>query len=186
MADLDKHNKAVEAIVDWHCKLHPRTDGYDGNRAARARLRRCAIVLDALGVSETQALLRLLRAAGLPSCYDDRVLLLAILLARVKPMKDGNRFAEILGGDAQQVMRPMRFDGLMKAMLSSEFSLQLRVLRRAIELVRRKPPFNSRAFIGDILFFNDETARNWTLDYWHTPRSLEQSAHENARTSEEA
>lgn len=186
MADPDRRKNAVDAIADWHYKLHPHPDGYDGNRAARARLRRCAIALDALTERETSLLLGSLRAAGLEPYYDDRVVLLAILLARVKPTNGGNRFAEILGGDAQQVMRPLRFNGLMKAMLSGEFSLQLRVLRRAIELVRKKPPFNSRAFIEDILFFNDKTARNWALDYWHTPRSLEQSEAESPAVSEEA
>ena len=42
--------------------------------------------------------------------------------------------------------------------------------------------FNVRRFIGDVLFFDDQTRRAWTFEYYHTRRA---DTAENTQPQEE-
>lgn len=168
MPDTSKRDAAITAVRNWHRDLVGSPDGKnDGNRAARARLRRCDTVLETVMEPSTHSLLQALHKAGLDGTLDDRACVLAAVLARVDA-KSGSAatLARILGGEQQTVMSPLRFNALMQAMQRGDPGIRLRALRRAVMLAQKAGPFSVKRFAGDILFWSDETARRWAYDYW--------------------
>ncbi len=185
----------VSAIVEWWLALHPKDNGpndngpsdngRDGDRAARAQLRRADSVLAALVLPQTQFLLQKAHQNGLPRSKDDAVILLAIVLAHAKPGHPDRLFAQALGQtkddvspngeEGRQRLSSLRFGALMQTMDGDDIHAKIRALRRSM-LVLKDRSFNMKAFIGDILYFNDQTKRNWTYQYWQTWRTPETPA----------
>jgi CRISPR system Cascade subunit CasB len=164
----------VDAVLTWHRALWIDTGG---NRAARARLRRCVTVLDALMLEESQDLLRRLRRAGMER-PDERVALLAMVLARVEPGRVQVPFAEALGRtsdnrrpdprkEERPRLSPARFGSLLRAMNAREWDDLARALRRALAILN-DVSFGVRAFVRDILCLDDNVPRHWTYAYWQT------------------
>ena len=172
----------IENVIGWWRALHPDPEnprGNPGNRGARARLRRCASVLDALLEPETHALIALVYRSS--RRIDDRLAILAVTLAQIRPTPRGvslPRFAEALGFTAKgqrstDESRPRlsrtRFGALLRASRNpDDFA---RALRRAITILR-EAQFDVYAFIRDILAFDDKIGRDWTFEYYGTKRKL--------------
>jgi CRISPR type I-E-associated protein CasB/Cse2 len=163
---------AVAAALRWHGALHVDTGA---NRAARARLRRCGSVLDAVLLEETHGLLRRVHQAGVDK-IDDRVAVLATIFARVKPGESRIPFARALGqtsegrkpqADERQRLSPARFGALMRAAQARDWDGFARAMRRALAILG-DASFNMPAFISDVLFLNDRALQRWTYAYWQT------------------
>lgn len=170
-----QHNSpTVNAVVNWWKLLH----ADHGDRGARARLKRCESVFDALLEPETHKLIAGVHENGYVS--EKNLAVLALTLARVKPSEKLARFpnfATVLGhtqedkiptGDARPRLSSMRFSALLRAGADKDRFAQ--ALRRALAILGDKP-FNVRRFVRDILFFNDQTRQQWTFEYYHTRRA---------------
>ena len=167
----------VSAVDGWWQSLHSE----HGDRGGRARLRRCNSVLDALLEPETHRLIaRVHEKATAGHALEQKLPVLALILARVKLSERAAHllpFAETLGrtrdgsipkDDARPRLSPMRFSTLLRAGEDAdEFA---RALRRALAILG-DTPFNVPRFIGDVLFFNDQTKQRWTFEYYHTRRT---------------
>lgn len=165
MPDPVKMDAVIDAVTGWHRWLVNSNDG--SARASRARLKRCETVLETLMEPAAHRLLLVLHKQGLSAALDDRVLVLAAVLARV----DGGQntlhsMARVLGSNQQQVMSPLRFNALMQAMRRGDSQTRLRALRRAVIVAQKEGRFSVARLAGDILFWSDETARRWAYDYW--------------------
>lgn len=179
------YDSAASEIQSWHRALHgDATGAYRGDRASRARLRRCATLMDAIAEPQAHTLLQRLRRIGLSTDKDEPVLLLAIVLANVTPGGGLESFATMLGrgGDGTQLLSHNRFHALLGAMRSGDSALKIRLLRRALQILG-EARFSQRRFITDLLWFSDATARRWNYDYWQTP-SVSQPAADDAPASE--
>lgn len=179
---------AIAAIQAWWYALHTAADAGSGpHRAARARLRRCPALMDAVALPQTHRLLRACREAGLPAAKDDRVILLAIVLADVGLLdRHTGSFASLAGrnsdgkqvpDDTGQLVSRLRFQALLEALATmpqtvdmddgDAMNTALSALRRAVKLAKGAA-FDRRQFIADILFFDPRTARQWNYAYWQT------------------
>ncbi len=170
-----QYDQIADTIIEnWWKPLHA---DY-GDRGARARLKRCKSVFDALLEPETHKLIAAVREKGY--AREQTLAVLALTLARVKPAEQPARFlkfATVLGhtrdgsipsGDARPRLSSMRFSALLRAGADEDRFAQ--ALRRALAILG-DVPFNVRGFVRDILFFNDQTRQRWTFDYYHTPRA---------------
>lgn len=171
----ERNSPIVTAVVDWWQSLH----SDHGDRGARARLKRCGSVLDALLEPETHSLIaRVHEKATAGHALEQKLALLALILARVKlSEKTAHSFAGTLGltreddvpkGDARPRLSPMRFSTLLR--VGEDADEFARALRRALA-IQGDTPFNVRRFIGDVLFFNDQVRQRWTFEYYHTRRT---------------
>ena len=165
----ERNSPIVTAVADWWQSLH--LD--HGDRGARARLKRCGSVLDALLEPETHKLIASVHEKNVP---EQKIAILALVLARVKNTANYPSFANALGrtrddtiptGDARPRLSPMRFSTLLRA--GGDTDEFARALRRALAILD-DTPFNVRRFIGDVLFFNDRVRQRWTFEYYHTRR----------------
>ncbi len=175
----ERNSPTVNAVVNWWKLIHAE----HGDRGARARLKRCDGVFDALLEPETHKLIAKVRENGHAS--EKNLAVLALALARVKPTEQPVRFptfAAALGqqpSDARPRLSPMRFSSLLRA--SEDTDEFARALRRALAILG-DTPFNVRRFIGDVLFFTDQTRQRWTFEYYHTRRT---DTVENTQSPEE-
>ena len=164
-----QHNSLLNAVESWRQWLH----SDHGDRGARARLKRCESVFDALLEPETHRLIASVHGNYVP---EQKLAILALVLARVENTANYPTFADALGltregtiptGDARPRLSPMRFSALLRA--SGDTDEFARALRRALAILG-DTRFNVRRFIGDVLFFDDQTRRAWTFEYYHTRR----------------
>lgn len=159
---------AVNQIMSWWLSLQD-------DRATRAQLRRCSTLMGALDIQQTHKLLKRIENRKLHNA----TITLTIILAHVD--KDNNGappFAKVLGkGDEQKLLSNLRFGSLLQALVKREddWGAVIRNLRRAIKIAKGQN-FNVRRLVGDILFFDEQTQRDWTYDYWQTTRDDESSA----------
>lgn len=143
-----------------------------GNRAALARLRRCATVAEAMQEEATIALFRRVGAslpADLPS-----VALTAAVLAHVREDRPGVTVARAVGPEKPDqpqtaILKPLRFRRLMEADGVDE---RLTVFRRLTALADGALPVADLA--AALLDWSEHRRRRWTYDYWDagTPASL--------------
>jgi CRISPR system Cascade subunit CasB len=163
-----KNTDAVDVVMGWWL-------GLQEDRAARAQLRRCATLMDALDILQTHQLLKRIENRNL----HDPAITLAIILAHVDKNKDGGpSFANALGKDnGQKLLSNLRFGSLLQALVKREedWSAVIRNLRRAIKIAKGQN-FNVRRLVGDILFFNEQSQRDWTYDYWQTASDEDNAA----------
>jgi CRISPR system Cascade subunit CasB len=159
----DQPNMAARALGWWHAMQPDAPDG--GDRAAAARLRRCAIVADAM---QEPATMLLFRCLGLQRHEDlPRAALLAAVLAHVRAHAPGAPFARAVGpqqGDdaTTAAISPLRFRRLLQARTPDE---QLAAFRRAIALARDAA--NVADLAQSLLDWNEKTRRRWIFQYWN-------------------
>jgi len=184
----DRNNPIVTAVMNWWVSLH---DDH-GDRGARARLKRCDSVLDTLLEPETHKLIASVHEkATIGYAFEQKLALLSLILARVKPPENPDRFpnlAAVLGatrdgtsptGDTRPRLSPRRFSTLLRAREGAdEFA---RALRRALAILG-DTPFDVPRFIRDVLCFDDQTRQKWTFEYYHTRRA---DTAENTQPQEE-
>jgi CRISPR type I-E-associated protein CasB/Cse2 len=173
----------------WWRDLFPQGKS-DPNRADRARLRRCETLLDTLEVQRVHTLLQATRGTY---SNDERLLVVAAVMASVKPLEKPTRtrFAEALGRsrtgtatseDAAKLCSPIRFGNLLRVLGSGSDIDRIRALRRACKLAEGQG-FDRRQLIADLLFFNDQIRRNWLYQYWGSWRD---ASAEDADSSNDA
>ena len=176
-----QRNSLLNAVESWRQWLH----SDHGDRGARARLKRCESVFDALLEPETHRLIASVHGNYVP---EQKLAILALVLARVENTANYPTFADALGltregtiptGDARPRLSPMRFSTLLRA--SEDADEFARALRRALAVLG-DARFNVRRFIGDVLFFDDQTRQRWTFEYYHTRRA---DTAENTQPQEE-
>ena len=164
-------------VENWWKPLHSE----HGDRGARARLKRCKSVLDALLEPETHKLIAKVHKTGYAS--ETNLAVLALALARIKPAEKPAHFpnfATVLGhtrdgkipdDNNRARLSSLRFSALLRAGADADKDRFVQALRRALAILDATP-FNVRRFVCDVLFFNDQTTRqNWTFEYYHTPRA---------------
>lgn len=167
-----KSNDAVSQIMGWW-------SGLQEDNAARAQLRRCSSLMDALDIQQTHTLLKRIEKGYLHNA----AITLAIILAHVNKDKNGGpTFAKMLGkpvgkDDGQKLLSNLRFGSLLQSLVKrdEDWGAVVRNLRRAVKIAKSEN-FNVRKLVGDILFFNEQTLRDWTYDYWQTTRDDDSSA----------
>lgn len=158
---------SIPATVDWWRDLQPDPGrNHSGDRAALARLRRCASVAEAMQDPATISLFqqsggndpRDLPAAGLA----------AAVLAHVRNDDADNRsIARRVGPDNTDkaetaLLKPLRFRRLMDADLPDE---RLAAFRRLAALARAK--LNVGDLTAALLNWNERRQQRWIYDYWN-------------------
>lgn len=191
-----QYDQIADTVVEkWWKPLH----SHHGDRGARARLKRCESVLDALLEPETHRLIACVYEEG-SHAPQQRLAVLSLILARIENTDRRFSFADALGRSARDGdipknkedrprLSPMRFSALLRAggaLLKAgadtdELDRFARALRRALAILD-DTPFDVRRFIGDVLFFNDQTRQQWTFEYYHTRRA---DTPENTQPEEE-
>lgn len=163
--------------LGWWSGLQPEAPG-GGDRAALARLRRCATVAEAMSEPASIALFRAL-GFGLPERFPDAALVAAVL-AHVREHAPGPSFARAIGpqqADDDALVSGLRFRRLMQAETHDE---QLIAFRRAVALAGDVA--NVTDLARGLLAFNDlkdserreQTRTRWVFDYWNaTDRTTE-------------
>jgi CRISPR system Cascade subunit CasB len=168
---------AEEQVMGWWFSLQE-------DKAARAELRRCATLSDTFMIQRVHKLLERIENRKL----HDPAIVLAIILAHLdKDSNSGPSFAKVLGREKskdQRLLSNLRFGSLLQALVKRDDNWEpvVRNLRRAIKIAKGQN-FNVRRLIGDILFFSEQTQRNWTYDYWQTTHD-DANAGEPAQKSE--
>lgn len=186
----------AQAVATWWFELHPDDEqGFRGDRAAAARLRRAATTLEVMFEPEAIRLYRnICKALGRKHLSEKEakgVAIIAGLLAVVRP-PGRTRSPEDVGGEGACRRRPplaevlgrtaddrtpvkedrpllsrLRFEALIRADDPNE---RLRQLRRAVALARSKS-FDVGRFAQDMLRWNDETRRRWIFQYYQEGRA---------------
>ena len=153
---------APHAAAYWWRDLQP-TDGQRGDRAALARLRRCAAVAEAMQEPATIALFRRVGAAGpadLPG-----VALAAAVLAHVRVDAPGT-VARAIGPNPPDkpetaTLKPQRFRRLME---TEDVDERLTAFRRLAALTGGTLPVADLA--AALLDWSERRRRRWIYDYW--------------------
>lgn len=159
----------------WWRALQPPDDASPerrGDRAALARLRRCATVMDA---ATERASLDLCRKLALGEAGLKRACLAAAVLAHVRQDVRPERVARQLGAqrDGTAAMSELRFRRLVQADTADE---QLTAFRRLVALAGRK--LNVADLAEALLHWDDARRRRWAYAYYDAP-DFEASLHED-------
>jgi CRISPR system Cascade subunit CasB len=167
--DLDAH-----AAFAWWAALTPRPHlgpGHDGDRAARAMLRRCATIAQAMQLPAT---VTLFRRCGAGDARDDlpAIALCAATLAHVREHRDDIPVARQLGPhdpDKPQtaLLKPLRFRRLLEAIEPEE---ALPAFRRLVALA--DGTLNVRDLARALLVWShpilgERRRRDWIFAYWN-------------------
>ena len=156
-----------QAAAAWWRSLQPADDAGKprrGDRAALARLRRCATTMQA--ASET-ATIELCRRLGATERDLDRIALIAAVLAHVREDDRRLRVARQIGvqADKSAMMSDLRFRRLLQAETPDE---QLTAFRRLVALARRK--LNVADLAESLWRWDDEQRRRaWIYAYHDAP-----------------
>jgi CRISPR type I-E-associated protein CasB/Cse2 len=165
----------VAAVLKWRRALQNETGAA---RAANARLRRAASVLDALMLEETLDLIKAVRhAEPWPPTgdFEQRLVLLAMTLAHIET-DSKTPLARALGqtaagrtpaGEERPRLSPARFGALVRSARARDWAAFARALRRDLAILGNAS-IDVANLIRDVLFLNDATLRRWTYDYWQT------------------
>lgn len=156
---------AAAAALAWWTKTRPDPAARQtGDRAAFARLRRCATVAEAMQEQATALLFLRLRSIekDLPS-----VALAAAVLAHVRNDVPGARVARVVGpGSIEKpdtaLLKPLRFRRLME---TTEDDDRLIAFRRLAALAGGALPVQDLA--RALLCWTDATRQRWVLEYWN-------------------
>jgi CRISPR system Cascade subunit CasB len=156
-----------DRAVAWWRDLQPDPDRKrTGDRAALARLRRCATIAEAMQDQATIALFR--RCGG--SSPDDlpAISLAAAVLAHVREDNPADpRIARHIGPENTDkpetaLLKPLRFRRLMDADTPDE---RLIAFRRLVALAGGK--LNVFDLAAALLRWTEERQRRWVYDYWN-------------------
>lgn len=163
---IPDRTRATNAAVAWWRGLQPNAEtGAPGNRAALARLRRAATVLDVMAEPET---IDLFRRTGATAYVDlPAVALLAGVLAHVREDRHGQDVARLLGPERPDapdtaLMSPLRFRRLLEAVEPDE---RLAAFRRMVALADGRVPVFDLA--RSLLDWTEERRRRWIYNYWN-------------------
>jgi CRISPR system Cascade subunit CasB len=159
--------------ASWWRDLQPDpASGRRGDRAALARLRRCASVAEAMQEAATIALFRRVGASG--PCDLQAVALAAAVLAHVREDRPGASVARAVGPISPDkpetaTLKAMRFRRLMEADGLDE---RLTAFRRLAALAGGALPVADLA--AALLDWSERRRRRWLYDYWDagTPADL--------------
>lgn len=182
----------VDALIAAWRELYPHEEtGRRGDASARAQLRRAATPAAVELEPAFHDLLRRMkqkrfdfaRLGKNPSRYR-RLALVAGLLAGLRNGSSGTKsLMKLLGGNgdpAENTLKPLRFQALIGALDRGDDTEIMTALRRAL-MMAKDDAINIKAFAGDILFWNEDTHRRWTYDYFGHPYNPDSSApQENA------
>jgi len=168
---------AITGAVEWWRELQPDRDRKrPGDRAALARLRRCATVAEAM---QDPAAISLYRRCGGGGPQDlPTIGLAAGVLTHVRT-DDPNqpRLARRLGPDTTDkvetaLLKPLRFRRLMEADTPDE---RLTAFRRMVALANGT--VNVRELAGALLDWSERRRTRWIYDYWNAgqPRAADQA-----------
>lgn len=157
--------QAPRAAGSWWRELQPDpADGRQGDRAALARLRRCATVAEAMQEVAAIQLFRRVGATGpgdLPS-----VALTAAVLAHVRTDAPGTVARMVGPGTPEKPetakLKPLRFRRLMEAVGTDE---RLVAFRRLVALADNTLPVADLALF--LLNWTEDRRRRWVYDYWN-------------------
>lgn len=149
----------------WWTELQPGIDETGarrkGNRAALARLRRTASLIDALGEKVT---IDLARRLGQKLDGARRVAIIAATLAHVRQDARGLTTARLVGYPEDKDGKPLLSELRFRRLLAARDEDLLIDLRRLVALA------GGRANVGDlavsILGWSDKTRRRWAFDYF--------------------
>lgn len=165
--------RTPKAAAAWWRELQPDpASGRRGDRAALARLRRCATVSEAMQEVTAIQLFRRVGATG-PGDLPE-VALVAAVLAHVRADAPGT-VARAIGPDTPEKpetakMKPLRFRRLMEAYGPDE---RLVAFRRLVMLAKGNAlPVGDLA--ASLLEWTEQRRRQWIFDYWSAdppPRS---------------
>jgi CRISPR system Cascade subunit CasB len=158
---------SINATVQWWRDLQPDPErNRSGDRAALARLRRCATVAEAMQDPAAISLFQRCGGAGpkdLPAAG-----LTAAVLAHVRDDDRENPvIARRIGPDNTDkaetaLLKPLRFRRLLEAELPDE---RLAAFRRLAALARGK--VNVRDLAGALLDWSEGRQRRWVYEYWN-------------------
>lgn len=170
MTPPDAQHPADAAAAWWHGLQPDPETGRPGDRAALARLRRCATLAEAMCEPAAITLFRRMGAAG-PAALP-RIATLAVVLAHLREDLREGRVARRLGPDNPEVpetarMSPLRFRRLMEATPGDD---QLMAFRRMVALAGGSLPLRDLA--RSLLDWNDERRRRWIYDYWNAGQPI--------------
>ncbi|MCW3476875.1 type I-E CRISPR-associated protein Cse2/CasB [Limobrevibacterium gyesilva] len=134
-----------------------------GDRAALARLRRCATVMEAAG---EPAAIALCRRLGGTECDLGRAALIAAVLAHVRDNVGGLPVARQVGvqQDGKAAISDLRFRRLLQADTDDE---QLIGFRRLVALAGHK--LNVADLAASLWRWNDKQRRRWIYAYHEAP-----------------
>jgi CRISPR system Cascade subunit CasB len=158
---------SITSAVAWWRDLQPDpARNYAGDRAALARLRRCATVAEAM---QDPATISLFRRCGGSGPRDLPIVgLAAAVLAHVRNDDGDNpRIARRVGPNnidktETVLLKPLRFRRLMDADLPDE---RLTAFRRLAALAGAK--LNVRDLAAALLNWNEQSQQRWVYDYWN-------------------
>jgi len=158
---------SINATVQWWRDLQSDPGrNHSGDRAALARLRRCATVAEAMQDPAAISLFRRCGGAGpkdLPAAG-----LTAAVLAHVRDDDRENPvIARRIGPDNTDkaetaLLKPLRFRRILEAELPDE---RLAAFRRLAGLARGK--LNVRDLAGALLDWSEKRQRDWVYEYWN-------------------
>lgn len=157
---------AAAAAFTWWAELQPDpARKRPGDRAALARLRRCATLAEAMQEPAAVLLFRRLGSTGprdLPHAA-----LAAAVLAHVREDRPGTTVARLVGPASLEtpetaVLKPLRFRRLMETV---DWDDRLAAFRRLVALAGGTLPVRDLA--GALLFWTDMRRQRWVLDYWN-------------------
>jgi CRISPR system Cascade subunit CasB len=158
---------SITAAIAWWRDLQSDPGrNRSGDRAALARLRRCATVAEAM---QDPAAISLFRRCG---GVDPKDLVTAGLAAAVLAhVRDDDRQNPVIGRrigpdntDKAEtaLLKPLRFRRLLEAELPDE---RLAAFRRMAALARGK--LNVRDLVGALLDWSEGRQRRWVYEYWN-------------------
>jgi len=158
---------SIPATVAWWRDLQPDPErNRPGNRAALARLRRCATVAEAMQDPVTISLFQ--RCGGTGPWHLPDVGLAAAVLAHVRDDdRENPRIARRVGPDNTDkpetaLLKPLRFRRLLEADLPDE---RLAAFRRLAALASSK--LNVADLAGALLDWAEWRRTRWVYDYWN-------------------
>ncbi|MBX6741044.1 MAG: type I-E CRISPR-associated protein Cse2/CasB [Acetobacteraceae bacterium] len=160
-----------QAAVAWWRDLQPDpARGRPGDRAALARLRRCATVAEAM---QDPAAISLFRRCGATGPQDlPAIGLAAAVLAHLREDRPEQRVARQIGPESPEkpetaLLKPLRFRRLMEAASPDE---RLTAFRRLIALAGGA--LNAADLAEALLDWSESRQRRWVYDYWNAaPRT---------------
>jgi CRISPR system Cascade subunit CasB len=172
-------NKA--AVAEWWHAQQPRPPAQSGDRAALARLRRCATVAQAMQDPATISLFRR-AAAGVPADLPP-IALAAAVLAHVREDVPEMTVARQIGPESPDMpetalLKPLRFRRLMEAETYDE---RLTAFRRLVAITGGR--LNVTGLADALLDWPEWRRQRWTYDYWNAglvPGAASRSAKEIA------
>jgi len=158
------------AAVAWWRRLQPNfadgTRNPEGDRAALAKLRRCATVTEAM---QEPAAIALFRELGFthPDDLPTAALVAAVLAGVREAAQPFPPFARAIGpaemtAPETALVKPLRFRRLIEADTLDE---RLLVFRRAVAIAGGKVPL--RSLTEALLDWSEERRRRWIFDYWN-------------------